>query len=146
MIDGWNFDNAVKKQRKLLTRCPDLPQFLLSQKAQGRAPVLADLYAFGVNSLSPARGIRGQAFPLHTDCVIIVRHRKGIWTKRIVGDMANDGRATLFDATGGRANIHLNTLIDPALGWPLHLAWSITNGQMWDFAAIQMVTTSAPFC
>jgi len=29
-------------ERELLTRCPDLPQFLLSQKAQGQGPVLAE--------------------------------------------------------------------------------------------------------
>jgi len=47
MHDGWNFDDAVKKERELV--------------------ILVDLYAFGVNGLSPARGMRGQVFPLYTD-------------------------------------------------------------------------------
>lgn len=50
MINGWDFDNAVKKQRELLTRCPDL-------RRETQGPVLADLYAFGVNSLFPAKGV-----------------------------------------------------------------------------------------
>jgi len=51
MINGSNVDNAVEKKRELL--------------------MLADLYTFGVNSLSPARRIWGQAFPFYKECIII---------------------------------------------------------------------------
>jgi len=36
-------------------------------------------------------------------------------------------RAVLFDPTGSGNNIDLNTLIDPACGWTLKIAWSINN-------------------
>jgi hypothetical protein len=52
MHDGWNFDNAVKKQRELV--------------------ILVDLYAFAVNGLFPARAIRAQALAFYTVCISIV--------------------------------------------------------------------------
>ncbi len=47
---------------------------------------------------------------------------------QIVGS-AQDGswQAALFDATGSGANIDLNTLIDPILGWNLEVAYSIND-------------------
>jgi probable HAF family extracellular repeat protein len=48
---------------------------------------------------------------------------------QIVGycDAVGNTRALLFDATGGGANIDLNTLINPALGWTLITAYSIND-------------------
>lgn len=44
---------------------------------------------------------------------------------QIVGNWR--GRAALFDPTGKGSNIDLNTLIDPASGWSLFLAYSIND-------------------
>jgi hypothetical protein len=40
---------------------------------------------------------------------------------------SGNGRAVLFDPTGGGNNINLNTLIDPSLGWTLITANSIND-------------------
>jgi probable HAF family extracellular repeat protein len=49
---------------------------------------------------------------------------------QIVGCADDDrgwARATLFDGTGAGNNIDLNTLIDPASGWTLEVAYDINN-------------------
>jgi len=51
-------------------------------------------------------------------------------SNQIVGYAENStgfGRACLFDPTGQGNNIDLNTLIDPASGWTLTMAYSINN-------------------
>jgi hypothetical protein len=53
-------------------------------------------------------------------------NNKGQIVGRAISETWNE-YAVLFDSTGEGNNINLNDLIDPSLGWPLHLAMSIND-------------------